>query len=172
MRTESCFPRKDVARGLVDVHAQFARESITTLSLAHLCSRGRGWIHTRSLINIEKILNRPITKFYSGYELMWLWHSWWYSQGKTLFYSIQYKNGCFWPLFYIMFTQSIKLFTFYYHILKVQILKQIFWKMITFFKKLEYHFLVESAKNENTLFPCKTAISGANINTNRTVNIK
>ena len=31
-------------------------------------------------------------------------------------------------------------------------LKQIFWKMQTFFKKLEYHFLVESTKIENAIF--------------------
>ena len=36
---------------------------------------------------------------------------------KTLFYSIQYKNGCFW-LFSYVFTQSIKFYTFYYHVLK------------------------------------------------------
>ena len=38
------------------------------------------------------------------------------SQGKTIFYSIQYRSG--WlaasDLFY-MFTQSIKFYTFYYH---------------------------------------------------------
>ena len=42
-----------------------------------------------------------------------------YSQGKTIFYSIQYKNG--WlaasDLFY-MFTQSVKFYTFYYHTFK------------------------------------------------------
>ena len=46
-------------------------------------------------------------------------------------------------------------------------LKQIFWKTKTFFKKLEYRFLVESAKIENVLFPYKTAISEANVKTNR-----
>ena len=36
------------------------------------------------------------------------------------------------------------------------ILKQIFWKTKTFFKKLDYRFLVESTKIENASFPCKT----------------
>ena len=44
---------------------------------------------------------------------------------------------------------------------------QIFWKTKTFFKKLEYRFLVETTKIENTLFPFKTALSEANVNTNR-----
>ena len=37
-------------------------------------------------------------------------------------------------------------------------LKQIFWKTKTFFKKLEYRFLVENSKIENALFPYKTVI--------------
>ena len=48
-------------------------------------------------------------------------------------------------------------------------LKQIFWKMKTFFKKLEYRFLVESTKIENASFPYKTAISETNVKTNRMV---
>ena len=52
------------------------------------------------------------------------------------------------------------------------ILKQIFWKTKTFFKKLELRFLVESTKIENALFPYKTAISEANVKTNRMVNAK
>ena len=36
---------------------------------------------------------------------------------------------------------------------------QIFWKTKTFFKKLEYRFLVETTKIENTSFPFKTALS-------------
>ena len=39
--------------------------------------------------------------------------------------------------------------------------------MQTLFKKLEYLFLVESTKIENAHFPCKTAISKANVKTNR-----
>ena len=41
--------------------------------------------------------------------------------------------------------------------------------MKTFFKKLEYRFLVESAKIENASFPYKTAIPEANVKTNRMV---
>ena len=51
-------------------------------------------------------------------------------------------------------------------------LTQIFWKTKTFFKKLEYAFLVESAKIENASFPYKTALSQANIKTNRMVSTK
>ena len=47
------------------------------------------------------------------------------------------------------------------------ILKQIFWKTKTFLKKLEYHFLVETTKIESTSFPFKTALSEANVKTNR-----
>ena len=51
-------------------------------------------------------------------------------------------------------------------------LKQIFWKTKTFFKKLEYYFLVESTKIENASFPYKTTISESNVKTNRMVNTK
>ena len=42
---------------------------------------------------------------------------------------------------------------------------QIFWKKNTFFKKLEYSFLVETTKIENTSFLFKTALSEANVKT-------
>ena len=51
-------------------------------------------------------------------------------------------------------------------------LKQIFWKTKTIFQKLEYSFLVESTKIENTSFPYKTAISEANVKANRMVTAK
>ena len=51
-------------------------------------------------------------------------------------------------------------------------LKQIFWKMKNFFKKLEYCFLVESTKIINASFPYKTAISEANVKTNRIASAK
>ena len=51
-------------------------------------------------------------------------------------------------------------------------LKQIFWKTKTFFKKLDYHFLVETTKIENTSFPFKTALSEANVKTNRMATTK
>ena len=44
-------------------------------------------------------------------------------------------------------------------------LKQIFWKTKTFFKKVEYFFLVESTKTENASLPYKTAISETNVKT-------
>ena len=52
------------------------------------------------------------------------------------------------------------------------ILKQIFWKTKIFFKKLEYLFLVESTKIENTSFPYKTDISEAIVKTNRMASTK
>ena len=47
-------------------------------------------------------------------------------------------------------------------------LKTIFWKTNTFLKRLEYHFLVESNKIENTSFP----YTEANIKTNKMVTTK
>ena len=44
-------------------------------------------------------------------------------------------------------------------------LKQIFWKMKTFFKKLEHRFLVESTKIKNASFLYKNAVSEANLKT-------
>ena len=49
---------------------------------------------------------------------------------------------------------------------------QFFWKTKTFFKKQEYRFLVEATKIEKTLFPFNTALSEANVKTNRTVTTK
>ena len=43
--------------------------------------------------------------------------------------------------------------------------------MNTFFKKLEYCFLVESTRIEN-IFPYKTAIPEANVKTNKMVTTK
>ena len=51
-------------------------------------------------------------------------------------------------------------------------LKQILRKTKTFFKKLKYRFLVESTKIENALFSYKSAISEANVKTNRMVSTK
>ena len=49
---------------------------------------------------------------------------------------------------------------------------QIFWKTKTFFKKLEYRFLVEITKIENTSFPLQTALSEANVKTNKMATTK
>ena len=51
-------------------------------------------------------------------------------------------------------------------------LKQIFKKTKTFFKKLEYSFLVEATKIENTSFSFKTALSVANVKANRMATTK
>ena len=51
-------------------------------------------------------------------------------------------------------------------------LTQIFWKTKTFFKKLECGFLVETTKIENTSFPFKTALSEADVKTNRMATTK
>ena len=53
------------------------------------------------------------------------------------------------------------------NVLNVVTLEQIFWKTETFSKKLEYRFLGESTKIENTSFPYKTAMSKAIAKTNR-----
>ena len=102
-----------------------------------------------------------------------------YSQGKTVF--TQFATRIYWhkslpvsTLFHI-FTQSIKFHAFHCHelthfILNVfnnLILKQILWKTKTFFKKLEYHFLVESTETENSTVSYKTALSEVNIKTDR-----
>ena len=51
-------------------------------------------------------------------------------------------------------------------------LRQIFWKTKTFFKELDYRFLVESTKIENASFPHKAAISEANVKANGMVTTK
>ena len=42
-----------------------------------------------------------------------------------------------------------------------------FWKTKTFSEKLEHSFLVETTKIENTSFLFKSALSAANVKTNR-----
>ena len=51
-------------------------------------------------------------------------------------------------------------------------LRQIFWKVKTFFIKFSCCFLVEGAKIENALFPYKTTISEFNVKTQRMVSTK
>ena len=51
-------------------------------------------------------------------------------------------------------------------------LKQVFWKTKAFLEKLGYRFLDESTKIKNPSFRYKTALSEANVKTNRTVNTK
>ena len=61
--------------------------------------------------------------------------------------------------------QSVKIL----NVFNTLTLKQTFWKINTFFKKLEYSFFVESTKIENASFPCKTEISEANVKANKMV---
>ena len=59
------------------------------------------------------------------------------------------------------------------NVFNILTLKVTFWKTKTFFqKKLGYRFLVESTKIENASFPYKTAISEANVKTNKMVTSK
>ena len=51
-------------------------------------------------------------------------------------------------------------------------LKQGFWKTKTFYTELECHFLIESTKIENASFRYKTAISEANVKTNKMLSAK
>ena len=49
---------------------------------------------------------------------------------------------------------------------------QMFWKTKTFIKKLEYRFLFEIIKIENTSFLFKTPLPEANVKTNRKATAK
>ena len=64
--------------------------------------------------------------------------------------------------------QSVKNF----NVFSTLTLEPIFSKTKTFFKKLEYRFLVESTKIKSASFSYKTAISEVNVKTNRMVNTK
>ena len=61
---------------------------------------------------------------------------------------------------------------FYVTMFSTLTLKQLFQKKKTFFKKLDYCFLVERAKIEKTSFPYKAVISKPNVKTNRMVTTK
>ena len=69
---------------------------------------------------------------------------------------------------HVFIWQSVKVF----NVFNTLILIQIFWNMKTFSKKLEYRFLVENTKIENTSLPFKTALSEANVKTNRMATTK
>ena len=60
------------------------------------------------------------------FEILWEVKVYWYSHGKTVFYSIKYKNGWFAASdLFDMFTQSTKFYyTLYYHVLRVQMLEK------------------------------------------------
>ena len=69
---------------------------------------------------------------------------------------------------HVSMSQSVKVC----NVFNTLTLIQIFWKAKNFFKKLEYRFLVETNKIENTLFPFKTGLSETNGKTNTMATIK
>ena len=72
------------------------------------------------------------------------------------------RSACF----YLTICESFK--RFQYFNFETNFLK----KTKTFFKKLEYRFLVETTKIENTSFPFKSALSEANVKINRMATTK
>ena len=60
----------------------------------------------------------------------------------------------------------------FFRVSNTLVLEQIFWKMKNFFKNLEYSFLIQSTKIKNASFPYKTAISEADVKTNRMMSTK
>ena len=64
---------------------------------------------------------------------------------------------------HIFMWQSVKIS----NVFNTLTLKHIFWKTKTIFKKLEYHFLVETTKIENISFSFETALSEANVKTSK-----
>ena len=58
------------------------------------------------------------------------------------------------------------------NVLNTVTLNKIFWETESFFKKLEYRFLAESANIENASFPYKNPLSETNVKTNRIVSTK
>ena len=58
------------------------------------------------------------------------------------------------------------------NVFNILTLKQVFWKAKILFKKLDYHLLAGSAKTERETFPWKTALSEANVKTNRMATTK
>ena len=64
---------------------------------------------------------------------------------------------------HVFIWRSLKIF----NVFNTLTLKPIFSKTKTFFKKLEYRFLVESTRIENVTFPYKTVLPEANVKTNR-----
>ena len=60
----------------------------------------------------------------------------------------------------------------FFRVSNTLVLEQIFWKMKNFFKNLEYSFLIQSTKIKNASFSYKTAISEADVKTNRMMSTK
>ena len=68
-------------------------------------------------------------------------------------------------MFYVTISESFKRFQYFNF-------ETNFLENENFFKKLEYRFLVEATKIENTSFPFKTALSEASVKTNRMATTK
>ena len=58
------------------------------------------------------------------------------------------------------------------NVFNILTLKRTSWKTKTFFKKLEYRFLVESTEIQNASLPYKTAISETNVKANSMLSTK
>ena len=71
------------------------------------------------------------------------------------------RSACF----YVTISASFKRFQYFNF-------EKNFWKTKTSFNKLEYGFLVEATKTESTSFPFKTALSEANVKSNRMATTK
>ena len=69
---------------------------------------------------------------------------------------------------HVFMWQSVKVL----NIFNILTLIQVFWKTKTFFKKLEYRFLVETTKTENTSISFETALSETNVRTNKMTTTK
>ena len=69
---------------------------------------------------------------------------------------------------YVFMTQSVEIL----NVFNTLTLKQIFWKTKSFFKQLEYSYLVESTEIKNASFPYKSDVLETNVKTNRMVNAK
>ena len=74
--------------------------------------------------------------------------------------------------FYVTISENFKRFQYFETSEFKTLLKKIFWKAKTFFKKLEHCFLVESTKIKSASFLYKTVISEANVKTNKMVTTK
>ena len=88
--------------------------------------------------------------------------------GEVFFWSQQKGNMSFYktvlgifkltlrlPEWHVFVRQALEILT----VFDTLTLKWIFWKTKTFFKKLEYRFIVESTKIGNAKFPYKTVLS-------------
>ena len=125
-----------------------------------------------SHIEQDRYLGNAIHQMYRKWTKFWI--VFYLNTGQHFFLDVllqsqQKKQRFFWKMVlgdfkralhlkdqHVFIWQSLKIL----NVLDILDLKQIFWKIKVFLKKLEYHYLF---KIENVVFPCKTALSGANI---------